>query len=512
MHSQLSCIPISHIPLFCYYHRNILLARNESPMARIVPFPGDSDRSDTTAPAGAPTPGTDPTKEKFYVLGITVLRTHVPLEREVILPASRTLDQLSGLIQILMGWGGHCYFFSKNKKYYDDPILLDESADENAPGEEHFDASQYAITELLPRKGSTATYVYDMGDWWEMKLKVLDVIPSSEYPFMVSPVCTSGRGNQPPEDVGGPSGFERFCDAVNDPAHEEYEQYRTWAGLREDDFYDPRYFDLATTNEDIAWEMVNLYADEVVPKDPDRLREGYIELLSRVIGLRVARQVDRMQMPLGNELLQLLADLAQIDPEALGLDRGDRESAVDDFDDVLPSFDDLPLPPFDDCDEEAFTGPYSPTVASPEDAPEGEEDYEAYERAVAINEKDNAAYLEEFDQWLRASGLSEKTVCKHLDNVEFYLNTFLQTYEAYPMPAGCYLADDYFGYFFVRKCMWSTPSTIKTTSASLKKFYRCMLERGHITQADFDFLKDTIKERLPEWQNYCAAFNGGSWL
>ena len=46
------------------------------------------------------------------------------------------------------------------------------------------------------------------------------------------------------------------------------------------------------------------------------------------------------------------------------------------------------------------------------------------------------------------------------------------------MENGCkdeYLSD-FFGYFFIRKCMWSTPDTVKSTIASLKKFYRLSKE------------------------------------
>ena len=36
----------------------------------------------------------------------------------------------------------------------------------------------------------------------------------------------------------------------------------------------------------------------------------------------------------------------------------------------------------------------------------------------------------------------------------------------------------YPGYFFIRRCMCSTPSTVKGTAASIKKFYKCMLDHG----------------------------------
>ncbi len=34
--------------------------------------------------------------------------------------------------------------------------------------------------------------------------------------------------------------------------------------------------------------------------------------------------------------------------------------------------------------------------------------------------------------------------------------------------------NDFLGEFFIRKCMWSTPGTIKRTAASIKKFYKFM--------------------------------------
>ena len=56
--------------------------------------------------------------------------------------------------------------------------------------------------------------------------------------------------------------------------------------------------------------------------------------------------------------------------------------------------------------------------------------------------------------------------------------------------------------------MWSTPGTIKSTAASIKKFYKCMLEHGKIEKADYEFLCREIKEGMPIWQEDCAVYNG----
>ena len=55
--------------------------------------------------------------------------------------------------------------------------------------------------------------------------------------------------------------------------------------------------------------------------------------------------------------------------------------------------------------------------------------------------------------------------------------------------------------------MWSTPSTVASTAASIKKFYRSMLAHGLISREEFDELKDDIKENLPDWKESCRDFN-----
>jgi hypothetical protein len=55
--------------------------------------------------------------------------------------------------------------------------------------------------------------------------------------------------------------------------------------------------------------------------------------------------------------------------------------------------------------------------------------------------------------------------------------------------------------------MWSTPGTIKTTAASIKKFYKCMNEHGYVSKGKYNNLCTIIKENMDEWKDDCAAFN-----
>ena len=56
--------------------------------------------------------------------------------------------------------------------------------------------------------------------------------------------------------------------------------------------------------------------------------------------------------------------------------------------------------------------------------------------------------------------------------------------------------------------MWSTPGNIKTTAASIKKFYKSMFEHGYIEKADYNFLCSEIKENMVEHDKVFGEITG----
>lgn len=134
-------------------------------------------------------------------------------------------------------------------------------------------------------------------------------------------------------------------------------------------------------------------------------------------------------------------------------------------------------------------------------------DYKEYERRCEACRQKNARYLAAFEEDLEQAGLSEKTVYRHLDNANFYMNTYLLREDALPMEEGCWKADDFFGYFFVCKCLWASPTSIRSTAASLKKFYKSMLKRDMISLESYEHLTRTIKEDMDSWIESCRRFD-----
>jgi hypothetical protein len=134
--------------------------------------------------------------------------------------------------------------------------------------------------------------------------------------------------------------------------------------------------------------------------------------------------------------------------------------------------------------------------------------YEEYEKLCKAQQEKNEEYLGIFERDLMTAGLNQKTIRRHLNNIDFYINTYLLREEPLEMAEGCsYTIDMFLGYFFIHKCMWSTPGTIKSTAASIKKYYKCMNEHGYVSKDGYKDLCEIIKVNIEIWKNDCEAFN-----
>ncbi|MCH8311198.1 MAG: recombinase [Chloroflexi bacterium] len=127
------------------------------------------------------------------------------------------------------------------------------------------------------------------------------------------------------------------------------------------------------------------------------------------------------------------------------------------------------------------------------------DEYEQYERAGQAIREENASLLEDFSSWLRAKRLSDTTVKRHGDNIDFYINEFLLYEDATPPAKGVDEVGMFLGYWFIQKAMWASQSSMRSYAASLRKFYQFMVERGSVDQEALNELKARIKEDMPEW-------------
>jgi len=78
------------------------------------------------------------------------------------------------------------------------------------------------------------------------------------------------------------------------------------------------------------------------------------------------------------------------------------------------------------------------------------DDYGKYEENCKAIKEFNERLLKDFEAWLKASGLSEKTIDKHVSNIDFYINEYLLYEDATEAKDGVAAVDMFLGYWFIK--------------------------------------------------------------
>jgi hypothetical protein len=173
----------------------------------------------------------------IYQLKITLVGIRPPIWRRIQVPSTIPLCCLHDAFQPVMGWtDSHLHQYEKDGKYWGVPET-DEFGDLELK-----DESKVAISKLLKAEGESMVYVYDFGDDWRHEV-VLEKIVASE--STSKPVCLAGERHRPPEDVGGPHGYQEFLEVIFQPKHEEFDHFRGWAGGK----FHAEEFDLKAVNK-----------------------------------------------------------------------------------------------------------------------------------------------------------------------------------------------------------------------------------------------------------------------
>lgn len=79
--------------------------------------------------------------------------------------------------------------------------------------------------------------------------------------------------------------------------------------------------------------------------------------------------------------------------------------------------------------------------------------YEEYDKLCKQIQEKNEEYLNIFEKGLLESGLTQKTIKGHLNNIDLYINDYLLREKTLDMEEGYGSKIDHFlGDFFIRKC------------------------------------------------------------
>ena len=171
-----------------------------------------------------------------YQLKITLSSIKPEIWRRFTVSADIKLSDLSKVIQTVMGWTNtHLHqFITKDRTLY---AMPDEENSEFIT-----DYRKVHLNQILTKVKQSIVYEYDFGDGWEHKIVLEKILQDYKDKH---PVCLAGRRECPPEDCGGPFGYQRLLDTISDPENPEYEDVLDWLG----DGWDPKFFDETEISE-----------------------------------------------------------------------------------------------------------------------------------------------------------------------------------------------------------------------------------------------------------------------
>ena len=179
-------------------------------------------------------------KTKIFEISIVLRDVEQVVSRRVEVAGEASLAELHEVVQAVMGWtNSHLHEFDIGGDRYG---LPDPDWDAGQVGDE----AKVKLFRLLGQ-GDRVEYMYDLGDSWAHTLTVEQItalVPGVRYPR-----CVAGQRACPPEDVGGPWGYEGFLEVMADPSHAEHEERVGWVGGS----FGPERFDLDEVNTALEW-------------------------------------------------------------------------------------------------------------------------------------------------------------------------------------------------------------------------------------------------------------------
>lgn len=172
-------------------------------------------------------------------LKVTLLGVNPHIWRRLLMPCVFTMAQLHTVLQNAVGWEDcHLHEFQVGG-------LTIGAPDPDAP-RTLINEKKVRLLDVLGKDGAKGVYTYDFGDGWEHSIVVEKVLASE--PGVAYPVCVAGKRCGPPEDSGGPFGYQNLLEALGDPKHEEHKTMPEWIG---GDF-DPEAFSVEDVNRRLA--------------------------------------------------------------------------------------------------------------------------------------------------------------------------------------------------------------------------------------------------------------------
>jgi hypothetical protein len=194
----------------------------------LIPYvPGDKEDEEAQ---GEPDEDAGNSSGQAFELLVSLDMHDFEVWRKITVPAGITFKQLHIVIQSSFNWLTYHMFdfcvFDNSDDGKPVALISDSGNDISEQFAEQMKiyTSKTKLAEFLP-KYKRVLYTYDYGDDWRHLVELLSVIDDYGKDY---PMCLDGKGDAPPEDVGGEPGYADFLEAINERTHPDHSDMIKW--------------------------------------------------------------------------------------------------------------------------------------------------------------------------------------------------------------------------------------------------------------------------------------------
>jgi hypothetical protein len=184
-----------------------------------------------------------PAKKKgsaVYQFKIVLEDIEPPVWRRIQIPSTYSFWDLHIAIQDAMGWTDtHLHEFVLPEPKSGRDLRIGIPDEDLASDSDTLPGWKKKISAFFIKENTEIEYTYDFGDNWIHSVIFERSLPPEEGTGY--PKCIGGERACPPEDCGGPDGYQDFLEAIMDPNDHRHDELLDWV----DGDFSPEEFDCA---------------------------------------------------------------------------------------------------------------------------------------------------------------------------------------------------------------------------------------------------------------------------
>jgi len=177
---------------------------------------------------------------KVFQFHVSLLEITPLIWRRIQVPDCYTFWDLHCAITDAYGWlDYHLHRFTIATPGEKEVCIIGIPDNEGIADRETLPGWEQRIVDYFVKPNQACEYEYDFGDGWRHAVALEEMIPREVK--ATYPRCIAGERCCPPEDVGGPWGYEHFLKAISCKNSPDHRNMLQWCG----GWFDPEWIDLS---------------------------------------------------------------------------------------------------------------------------------------------------------------------------------------------------------------------------------------------------------------------------